>query len=145
LPTLLTHPTDYHRGALSGRRRRRSVVAARGRQAQACARPNDCHRNQTGASGNIGTESVFRSPHDGYTLLTAPQLTFSVNNMLNPSLRFDSRALEPVSVLATYPFVLFGRADLPVNSLAELIAYAKANPGKLSYASQGGANWAISQ
>lgn len=93
--------------------------------------------NKTGAAGNIGTESVFRAPADGYTLLTAPQLTFSVNRLLNPNLRFDPRTMEPISVLATYPFVLFARADLPVNSLSELIDYARANPGKLTFASQG--------
>lgn len=93
--------------------------------------------NKPGAAGNLGTEGVSRSTPDGYTLINAPQLTFSVNHLLNPNLRFDPRALEPVSVLATYPIVLFARADLPVKSLPELIAHAKANPGKLTYASQG--------
>ena len=93
--------------------------------------------NKPGASGNIGTEGVARSAPDGYTLINAPQLSFSVNHLLNPKLRFDPRALEPVSVLATYPTVLFARADMPANTLPELIAYAKANPGKVNYASQG--------
>lgn len=93
--------------------------------------------NKSGASGNIGLESVARAAPDGYTLLNAPQLSFSVNRLLNPSLPIDPRTLEPVSVLATYPTVIYVRADLPVNSLPELIAYAKANPGKLTYASQG--------
>ena len=93
--------------------------------------------NKSGASGNIGLESVARSAPDGYTLLNAPQLSFSVNQLLNPALPVDPRTLEPVSVLATYPTVIYVRASLPVNSLAELIAYAKANPGKLTYASQG--------
>ncbi len=93
--------------------------------------------NKPGASGNIGTEGVARSTPDGYTLINAPQLSFSVNHLLNPKLRFDPRTLEPVSVLATYPTVLFARADLPANTLPELISYAKANPGKLNYASQG--------
>lgn len=93
--------------------------------------------NKPGASGNIGLESVARSAPDGYTLLNAPQLSFSVNHLLNPGLRIDPRTLEPVSVLATYPTVIYARADLPVNSLPELIAYAKENPGKLNYASQG--------
>ena len=93
--------------------------------------------NKPGASGNIGLESVARSAPDGYTLLDAPQLTFSVNHLLNANLSIDPRTLEPISVLATYPTVIYARADLPVNSLPELIAYAKANPGKLNYASQG--------
>lgn len=93
--------------------------------------------NKSGASGNIGLEAVARSAPDGYTLLNAPQLSFSVNHLLNPMLRIDPGALEPVSVLATYPTVIYARASLPVNTLPELTAYAKANPGKLSYASQG--------
>jgi tripartite-type tricarboxylate transporter receptor subunit TctC len=93
--------------------------------------------NKPGASGNIGLESVARSAPDGYTLLNAAQLTFSVNHLLNPNLRVDPRTLEPISVLASYPTVIYARASLPVNSLPELIAYAKANPGKLNYASQG--------
>ena len=93
--------------------------------------------NKPGASGNIGLEAVARSAPDGYALINAPQLSFSVNHMLNPNLKIDPRKLEPVSVLAAYPTVLYARASLPVNSLAELIAYAKANPGKLNYASQG--------
>jgi tripartite-type tricarboxylate transporter receptor subunit TctC len=90
-----------------------------------------------GAGGLIGTESVFRSAPDGYTILCAPQLTFSVATRLNPRMAFDPGTMEPVSVLATYPAILLVRPDLPVNSIPELIAHAKANPGKLNYGSQG--------
>jgi tripartite-type tricarboxylate transporter receptor subunit TctC len=93
--------------------------------------------NKSGAGGNIGLEYVARATPDGYTLLNAPQLSFSVNHLLNQNLRVDPRALEPISILATYPTVIFAKASLPVDSLADLIAYAKANPGKLSYGSQG--------
>ena len=93
--------------------------------------------NKPGASGNLGAEQAFRAAPDGYTLMTAPQLSYSINHLLNPNLNFDPRGFEPVSVLATYPTVLFARADLPANNLAELVALARANPGKLTYASQG--------
>ena len=90
-----------------------------------------------GVGGLVGTESVFKAAPDGYTLLCAPQLTFSVANVLNPKMSFDTRTFEPVSVLAAYPAILLARPDLPVSNTAELIAYAKANPGKLNYGSQG--------
>jgi tripartite-type tricarboxylate transporter receptor subunit TctC len=90
-----------------------------------------------GVGGLVGTESVFKAAPDGYTLLCAPQLTFSIANVLNPKMSFDTRSFEPVSVLAAYPAILLVRPDLPVNNTAELIAYAKANPGKLNYGSQG--------
>jgi tripartite-type tricarboxylate transporter receptor subunit TctC len=90
-----------------------------------------------GVGGLVGTESVFKAAPDGYTLLCAPQLTFSIANVLNPKLGIDTRTFEPVSVLAAYPAILLTRPDLPVKNIPELIAYAKANPGKLNYGSQG--------
>jgi tripartite-type tricarboxylate transporter receptor subunit TctC len=90
-----------------------------------------------GAGGRVGTEAVLRAPPDGYTLLCAAQLTFSVTHLLFAKASFDTRALEPISVLATYPLILIGRADLPFNNLQELVAYARANPGKINYGHQG--------
>jgi tripartite-type tricarboxylate transporter receptor subunit TctC len=90
-----------------------------------------------GAGGLVGTEQVFRANPDGYTILCAPQLTFSIAAKLNPKMAFDPGTMEPVSILATYPSILLVRPDLAVNNTAELIAYAKANPGKLNYGSQG--------
>jgi tripartite-type tricarboxylate transporter receptor subunit TctC len=93
--------------------------------------------NRGGAGGNIGAELVARAPADGYTLLCAPQGTYSVAHLLYPKLAFDPRALEPVSVIAKYPTVVVARSGLPVDDTAQLIAYARANPGKINYASQG--------
>jgi tripartite-type tricarboxylate transporter receptor subunit TctC len=90
-----------------------------------------------GAGGRVGTESVLRAAPDGYTVLCAPQLTFSVSHLLFSKAAVDTRGLEPVSVLAAYPLVLLGRAGLPANTTAELLAYAKANPGKINYGHQG--------
>src|SRR5262245_2194333 len=90
-----------------------------------------------GAGGLVGTESVFRAVPDGYTILCAPQLTFSIATKLNARMTFDPGSMEAVSILASYPSILLVRPDLPVSNPAELIAYAKANPGKLNYGSQG--------
>jgi tripartite-type tricarboxylate transporter receptor subunit TctC len=90
-----------------------------------------------GAGGRVGTESVLRAAPDGYTVLCAPQLTFSVSHLLFSKAALDTRGLEPVSVLAVYPLVLVARAGLPVNTTPELLAYAKTNPGKLNYGHQG--------
>jgi tripartite-type tricarboxylate transporter receptor subunit TctC len=90
-----------------------------------------------GAGGRIGTEQVLRAAPDGYTLLCAPQLTFSVTHLLFKKVAFDTRPLVPVSVLATYPLILVGRAGLPANTLPGLIRYAQAHPGKVNYGDQG--------
>jgi tripartite-type tricarboxylate transporter receptor subunit TctC len=90
-----------------------------------------------GAGGLVGMDYVNNSKPDGYTIVCAPQLTYSIMNVINPKVTFDLGRFEPVSVIASYPAVLLVRGDLPVNSVAELIAYAKANPGKLNYGSQG--------
>src|SRR5262249_13543499 len=81
-----------------------------------------------GGGGRVRTEAVLRAPPDGYTLLCAAQLPFSVTHLLFSKASFDPRALEPVSVLATYPLILIARADLPFDNLGDLIAYARANP-----------------
>src|SRR6476660_7217422 len=93
-----------------------------------------------GAGGRVGTEQVLRSAPDGYTLLCAPQLTFSITHLVFTKSAFDTRPLEPVSVLATYPLTLLGRATLPANDLPSFIAYAKANPDKVTYGHQGKGN-----
>ena len=90
-----------------------------------------------GAGGRVGTEAVLRAPPDGYTLLCAAQLTFSVTHLVFAKASFDTRALEPISVLATYPLILIARADLPFDDLQDLVAYARANPGKINYGHQG--------
>jgi tripartite-type tricarboxylate transporter receptor subunit TctC len=93
-----------------------------------------------GAGGRVGTESVLRSPADGYTVLCAPQLTYSITHLVFTKAAFDTRAMEPVSVLATYPLIVLARAGLPANNMSELIAYAQANPGKINYGHQGKGN-----
>ena len=96
--------------------------------------------NRSGAGGNVGTEAVFRAVPDGYTLLFTAQPPLVSNKSLYGKLSFDPDALAPVAVMATGYSVLLVHPKVPANSLQELIAYAKANPDKLSYASQGVGN-----
>jgi len=93
-----------------------------------------------GAGGRIGIEGVLRAAPDGYTLLCATQLNYSVTHLLFKKTAFDPRGLVPISVLARYPLVVITRAGLPVDDLAGFIALARANPGKLTYGHQGKGN-----
>jgi tripartite-type tricarboxylate transporter receptor subunit TctC len=90
-----------------------------------------------GAGGRVGTESVLHAAPDGYTLLCAPQLTYSITHLVFARSAFDTRAMEPISVLATYPLIVIARCGFPADDLGGLIAYARANPGKINYGNQG--------
>lgn len=94
--------------------------------------------NKSGANGNIGTDAVAKSAPDGYTLLMGGNSPLALNVGLYPKLPYDPvRDFEPISRVATQPNLLAAHPKVPVKSLAELIQYAKANPGKLAYGSAG--------
>jgi tripartite-type tricarboxylate transporter receptor subunit TctC len=93
--------------------------------------------NRPGGASNIGTEMVVRAQPDGYTLLTLT-MTNAINISLYDHLSFDVlRDIVPVAGLVKLPLVLVVTPSLPAKTLPEFIAYAKANPGKINYASVG--------
>jgi tripartite-type tricarboxylate transporter receptor subunit TctC len=93
--------------------------------------------NRTGAAGNIGAEAVARAEPDGYTLLSAPPPPLVINHNLYPKLGFDPTEFVPIVIMGRVPNALVVNAKLPANSVAEVIAAAKASPGKLTSATQG--------
>ena len=95
--------------------------------------------NRAGGGTTIGTAAVARAPGDGHTLLMTA-FGFIGNQIMMPNLPYDPKALTPLFMVADSPSVLYVKANLPVNNLAEFIAYGKANPGKLTFASSGNAS-----
>ncbi|HEY9446055.1 MAG TPA: tripartite tricarboxylate transporter substrate binding protein [Burkholderiales bacterium] len=93
--------------------------------------------NRPGAAGNIGTEIAAKAPADGYTLLMATAGSHGINPGLYRKLAWSPKDFAAVSLVANVPNILVVNNVLPIKSVKELIAYAKANPGKLSYGSPG--------
>lgn len=93
--------------------------------------------NRAGAGGNVGMEYVARSEPDGYTLLLGP-IGMAINPAMYPKMSFDPlKDFAPISLYAGVPNLLIVHPSVPARNVGELIAYAKANPGKLTYASSG--------
>ena len=93
--------------------------------------------NRPGASGNIAYQIVARAPKDGYTLLASYSAYHVGNPAMFAKLPWSQAELAPVALVAAATNVITAHPSVPANNLKELIAYAKANPGKLNYASQG--------
>jgi len=94
--------------------------------------------NKAGAATAIAATSVAHAPPDGYTLLLATSTTMAINVSMAKQLAYDpARELAAVALVTHSPFVLVVNTELPVRSVAELIAYAKAHPGELNYGSAG--------
>src|SRR5262245_59705800 len=93
--------------------------------------------NIPGGAMNIGALSVARAAPDGYTLLVAPLSPLSFNHLLYRDTGYEPSKFVPITMLAKIPNVLVVRKDLAASRLQELIDYGKANPDKLTYASQG--------
>lgn len=94
--------------------------------------------NKAGAGGNIGTEMIARAKPDGYTIGMGNFAPLAVNHALFKKLNFDPFAdITPICLIERGPLILMVRADSPYKSVKEIVAAAKATPGKLSYASGG--------
>ncbi|VTU13906.1 Bug family tripartite tricarboxylate transporter substrate binding protein [Variovorax sp. RA8] len=93
--------------------------------------------NKVGAAGNIGVEQIAKAAPDGYTLGIVPVGNVAVNPSLFPALPYKASELAPVAMLATVENVLVVNAEVPAQSLKELLALAKQKPGTLSFASPG--------
>jgi len=93
--------------------------------------------NRPGAGGNLGAEAVALAEPDGYTLLAAQPAPLTTNVVLYKKLNFDPAAFEPLAIMSSIPNTLVVRSDFPANTVRELIAFARANPGKVNLGSQG--------
>src|SRR5262249_4577789 len=90
--------------------------------------------NRPGAGGTIAAKTVAGMPPDGYSLMLATSGALSISSQLYRNAGYDpATSFAPISLISTTPLVLGVNADLPIHSVAELLAYAKANPDKLNY------------
>ena len=93
--------------------------------------------NKPGVSGSLAAETVFKAEPDGYTLLASQPAPITTALFLYKSLNYDPAQLVAIAIMSHVPNVVLVRKDFPAKTVPELIAYAKANPGKINYASQG--------
>jgi tripartite-type tricarboxylate transporter receptor subunit TctC len=94
--------------------------------------------NRTGANGNVGADFVAKSAPDGYTMLLSDVGALAINPSVYPSMPFDPvKDFSPIVMVSYSPHVLAVHPSVPVNTVQELIAYARANPGKLNFANSG--------
>jgi tripartite-type tricarboxylate transporter receptor subunit TctC len=93
--------------------------------------------NRGGAGGNLAAEQVFNAPPDGYQLMASQPAPITTNSVLYKKLNIDPSKFEFVGIMSIIPNVLLVKNDFPAKTAQEFIAYARANPGKLNYASQG--------
>jgi tripartite-type tricarboxylate transporter receptor subunit TctC len=93
--------------------------------------------NRPGAAQNLGAEVVAKAAPDGYTLLATPQGPLVISQHFFPKLGFDPDAFAPISIIAAQPLLLITHPNVPASSLKEIVAYAKANPKRISFASPG--------
>ncbi|MGE0034599.1 MAG: Bug family tripartite tricarboxylate transporter substrate binding protein [Xanthobacteraceae bacterium] len=93
--------------------------------------------NRPGAGGNVGSEAVANAEPDGYTLLAAQPAPLTTNVVMYPKLNFDPAAFEPLAIMTRIPNTMVVRTTLPAKTVKEFVAYARDNPGKINFGSQG--------
>jgi tripartite-type tricarboxylate transporter receptor subunit TctC len=93
--------------------------------------------NRSGAAGNIGADAVFKAPPDGHTLLFTQPAPLVVNKALYATLTYDPEQFVPIALVSLQDIMLAANPNVPAATLQELIAYARANPGKLNFGSSG--------
>ena len=93
--------------------------------------------NKSGVGGSVAAEYVSDATPDGYTIMASQPSPITTNPLLYKSLNYDPTKLEPVAIMSHIANVLLVREEFPAKTVQDLIAYAKANPGKINYASQG--------
>jgi tripartite-type tricarboxylate transporter receptor subunit TctC len=93
--------------------------------------------NRTGAGGNIGAEAAYKADPDGYTLLSAPPPPLVINQNLYPHLAFDPLEFLPIIIMGRVPNALVVNPKVQAHTVADFIAQARANPGKITVATQG--------
>jgi tripartite-type tricarboxylate transporter receptor subunit TctC len=93
--------------------------------------------NRSGAAGNIGADAVYKAPADGHTLLFTQPAPIVVNKALHGKLTFEPERFVPIALVSIQDIMLAANPKVPASDLKELIAYARANPGKLNFGSSG--------
>jgi tripartite-type tricarboxylate transporter receptor subunit TctC len=93
--------------------------------------------NRAGAGTTLGANAVAKSPADGYTLLLAAASATAITPLTMKNVQFDATQITPITLVAKVPYVLVAAKHFPPNTMPEFLAYAKANPGKVNWATHG--------